>query len=212
MGLKVSDMEKVQQIGFKRMIKNIINPYWWQFQWRYWRGRTPWDTQITPPEVMEFIQNTAPGRALDLGCGTGTNAITLTRHGWRVTGVDFIPRAIRTARRKAAAGGLDIDFILASVTDLAMLTGPFSYVLDIGCLFGLKREARRKYSTNLLRLIDHQGWYMLYAWYPRVYKGQQMGITPEEIDGLLGDAYIKRRMQEGEENGGPSAWYWYQRK
>lgn len=69
---------------------------------RYWRRQTPWDTQVTPPEVMEFIARTPPGKAVDLGCGTGTNAITLARHGWRVTGVDFVPKAILAARAKAA--------------------------------------------------------------------------------------------------------------
>lgn len=194
------------------LLTHFLNPYWWQFQWRYWRGRTPWDTQITPPEVMEFIQSTPPGRALDLGCGTGTNAITLARHGWQVTGVDFIPKAIHEARRKAAAEELNIGFILASVTDLAMLTDPFSYILDIGCLSGLNMTDRSRYAANLLRLMDHQGWYMLYAWHPRLYKGQRMGITAQEVAELLGDAFEQNRIQEGEENGSPSAWYWYRRK
>ncbi|MEW6615857.1 MAG: methyltransferase domain-containing protein [Thermodesulfobacteriota bacterium] len=72
-------------------LKGILNLSSLMFMWRYFRGQTPWDTNITPPEVMEFIQKTSPGRALDLGCGTGTNGITLARHGWKVTGVDFAP-------------------------------------------------------------------------------------------------------------------------
>ena len=89
---------------------NILDPKWWRFEWRYFRGQTPWDTNITPPEVMEFLANTTPGAALDLGCGTGTNAITLTRYGWQVTAIDFSYKAIRTARRKAAKDTLTIDF------------------------------------------------------------------------------------------------------
>ena len=103
-----------ERIGF-------LLPNRWKFQWRYWRRQTPWDTQITPPEVMEFIARTPPGKALDLGCGTGTNAITLARHGWQVTGVDFASKAISAARRKAAGAGLKIDFHTADVTDLALL-------------------------------------------------------------------------------------------
>lgn len=115
-------------------------PNRWKFQWRYWRRQTPWDTQVTPPEVMDFIARTPPGKALDLGCGTGTNAITLSRAGWRVTGVDFIPKAILAARAKAARSGFAIDFLVASVTDLSALSGPFDYALNIGCLHALLPE------------------------------------------------------------------------
>jgi 2-polyprenyl-3-methyl-5-hydroxy-6-metoxy-1,4-benzoquinol methylase len=46
---------------------------------------------------MKFIAETAPGKALDLGCGIGTNAITLAQYGWQATGIDFALKAIRTA-------------------------------------------------------------------------------------------------------------------
>ncbi len=61
------------------MLKEIRRHVWdlkerfdrspWKFRWLYRRGKTPWDTQITPPEVMEFIERTPPGRALDLAAG-----------------------------------------------------------------------------------------------------------------------------------------------
>ena len=108
------------------MLRSLIGSFIsgrWKFEWRYWRGNTPWDTNITPPEVMEFIAASPPGKALDLGCGTGTNAITLARHGWQATGVDFAPKAIRAARRKAKQAGFEIDFHCADASDLAMLTG-----------------------------------------------------------------------------------------
>lgn len=71
-----------------QFISKLLHPARWKYQWRYWRRQTPWDTDITPPEVMEFIETVTPGRALDLGCGTGTNAITLANHGWDVIRVD----------------------------------------------------------------------------------------------------------------------------
>ncbi len=187
-------------------------PNRWKFRWRYWRRDTPWDTQVTPPEVMEFIAHTPPGRALDLGCGTGTNAITLARHGWRVTGVDFVPGAILAARAKAARSGLKIDFHVASVTDLSSLDGPFDYVLDLGCLHSLKAEDRRRYAVNLSRLLRPQGWYMLYAWFPRAGGGGPSGISAEEVESLLGADFSRNRMVSGEEKGDPSAWYWFQRR
>ncbi|MBE0603808.1 MAG: class I SAM-dependent methyltransferase, partial [Deltaproteobacteria bacterium] len=170
----------------------------WKFRWRYWRRDTPWDTQVTPPEVMEFIARTPPGRALDLGCGTGTNAITLTRHGWRVTGVDFVPEAIHAARAKAARSGLTIDFHVASVTDLSFLDGPFDYVLDIGCLHSLKPDDRMRYAAHLSRLLRPQAWYMLYAWLPRPWEGGVAGISAEEVGSLLLEDFCKVRTKIGE--------------
>jgi len=187
-------------------------PNRWKFLWRYWRRQTPWDTQVTPPEVMEFIARTPPGKALDLGCGTGTNAITLARHGWRVTGVDFIPKAILAARAKAARSGFAIDFLVESVTDLSGLSGPFDYVLDIGCLHALKEEDRTRYAANVSRLLGPQAWYMLYAWLPRRWEGGVAGISMEEVESLLGADLSKVRTTIGEENGNPSVWYWFQRR
>jgi 2-polyprenyl-3-methyl-5-hydroxy-6-metoxy-1,4-benzoquinol methylase len=187
-------------------------PSRWKFEWRYWRGQTPWDTQITPPEVMEFITNSSPGKALDLGCGTGTNAITLARHGWQVTGVDFVLKAIRQARRKAAAAGLRIEFNTADVTDLGMLAGGYDYVLDIGCLFTLKQNERVKYACELARLLRPQGDYMLYAWLPRPWKGGMAGLSAEAVESLLSPAFVRTRFVIGAEKGYPSAWYWYRRR
>ena len=175
----------------------------WKFRWRYWRRDTPWDTQVTPPEVMEFIARTPPGRALDLGCGTGTNAVTLTRHGWRVTGVDFVPEAILAARAKAARSGLEIDFHVASVTDLSSLDGPFDYVLDIGCLHSLKAEDRTRYAVNLSRWLRPQGCYMLYAWLPRAGGGGAAGISAEEVESLLRADFSGFRTVSGEEQRRP---------
>jgi len=194
-----------ERIGF-------LLPNRWKFQWRYWRRQTPWDTQVTPPEVMEFIARTPPGKALDLGCGTGTNAITLARHGWRVTAVDFIPKAISAARAKAARSGVAIEFLVANITDLSVLSGPFDYVLDIGCLHALKAEDRSRYATTLSRMLRPQAWYMLYAWLPRPWEGGIAGISTEEVDTLLRKDFSKVRTGIGEENGNPSAWYWFQRR
>lgn len=192
-------------------LKGIFNRSSLMFMWQYFRGQTPWDTNITPPEVMEFIQKTSPGKALDLGCGTGTNAITLARHSWKVTGVDFAPNAIRAARKKAIQTGLEIDFHVGDVTDLFMLSGPYDYALDIGCLFTLKTDDRKKYVNHLVRLLRPEGMFMLYAWLPRPWKGSTWGISPEEVDALLDSSFMKIRSVMGEENNFPTAWYWFQR-
>ena len=194
-----------------RRIFNLLKPAWWRFEWRYWRNKTPWDTQTTPPEVNDFIRHNLPGRALDLGCGTGTNAIALAKHHWQVTGVDFSHKAIASARRKAAAKGMTIDFHIGDVTDLAFLQGPFQYALDIGCLHSLRPEDWIKYVHDLSRLVSQGGQYMLYAWLPRPWRGSMQGITPEKVQFLLSPTFRQEKVVIGEENGSPSAWYWYRR-
>ncbi|MCP9210370.1 SAM-dependent methyltransferase [Streptomyces sp. NEAU-Y11] len=67
---------------------------------------------LTPAESL------TPGRALDLGCGAGGNALALAERGWRVTGVDISPRAIAGTRTTACTRGLD-DRIELAVADSA---------------------------------------------------------------------------------------------
>jgi SAM-dependent methyltransferase len=183
----------------------------WKFEWCYWRGNTPWGTNITPPEVMEFLAAATPGSALDLGRGTGTNAITLARRGWRAAGVDFSPKAIRAARRKARQAGLKVDFHRADVADLGVLSGAFDYVLDIGCLFTLKEDARIKYAAELARLLHPRGNYMLYAWLPGPWKGSTYEISAQAVQSLLVGAFVRSRLVVGREKNYPSAWYGYRR-
>ena len=76
------------------------------FRVAYLVGFKPWDSGVPPPELVAVVEGAdrlSPGKALDVGCGTGTNSIYMARHGWDVTGVDFVPRAINTAKRKAKA-------------------------------------------------------------------------------------------------------------
>ena len=125
--------------------------------------RPPWDTGVTPPELYDFVEAHAPGRALDLGCGTGTNAIFLARAGWQAFGVDFAAGAIRQARRKAARSGLPVHFYVDDVTRLRGIHGSFDLILDIGCYHGLSVPVRTAYRTNLPALLAPGGSLLLYT-------------------------------------------------
>ena len=194
------------------VLSNLFDPEWWRFEWRYWRKQTPWDTQITPPEVMAFLGDASPGRALDLGCGTGTNAITLSKRGWQVTGVDFSPKAIFAARRKAARQNLQIDFYIGSVADLDFISGPFDYALDIGCLFSLNSQDQHAYATGLMRMLPSGASYMLYAWLPQIRRGRKWGISSEAVWNLFCPAFHQDKVVVSHDSGGDSAWYWFTRR
>jgi SAM-dependent methyltransferase len=92
----------------------------------------PWDTGTPDPMLVEMIEADviAPGRALEIGCGTGTNAIYLAQHGFDVLGVDISPAAVEIARVKAhgACRFETVDFLNDAPPD-----GPFQFVFDRGC-------------------------------------------------------------------------------
>lgn len=133
------------------------------FEMRYIFGSAPWDTGISPPELMRFIETHPTGRALDIGCGTGTNAVTLAERGWQVTGLDFSAKAIARARRKAHSKALQIEFIQGDVNVLKDLAGPFDLCLDIGCFHSLALSTRAAYVEYLRHLLPTGGTLLMYT-------------------------------------------------
>jgi SAM-dependent methyltransferase len=179
-----------------------------EFELRYLTGDAPWDTGETPPEVKAQIEGgkLPPGRALDLGCGTGTNTIYLAQHGWEGVGVDFAWLAILQARWKAWRAGVDVRFHRADVSRMPFLERPFDLALDIGCLHSLPSEKRTPYAAEVTRLVVPGGRYLLYAFTPRP---DRPGAAPEEVRNLFTPAFRIERQEGGEDpTGSSSAWYW----
>ncbi|MBN2386635.1 MAG: class I SAM-dependent methyltransferase [Anaerolineales bacterium] len=170
----------------------------------------PWESGIIPPEVEAYIAATPPGRALDLGCGSGTSSLALARAGWAVSGVDFAARAIRMARRKAARAGLHVDFHTDSVTRLHKIHGPFDLVLDIGCFHGLYITERVAYLHNLDRLLASGGTWLLYA-FVRPAEGKGAGLTPDDLEIARLHLTLNRREDGTDIGERPSAWFWFRK-
>ncbi|MGW5363847.1 class I SAM-dependent methyltransferase [Actinopolymorpha pittospori] len=93
-----------------------------------------------------------PGRALDLGCGPGRNALHLAATGFEVDAVDLSPSAIRWAEDRAREAGVDVGFHCGDAFTLADtdLRGPYDLVFDSGCFHHLPPHRRVSY----LRLLD----------------------------------------------------------
>lgn len=123
---------------------------------RAYRSRAPWEIGRPQPRVVELIAAGAlRGDLLDLGCGTGENAIAIAAAGHRVLGVDLVPRAIEIAERSLEQHGVvGVRFEVADVLTLA-LDQRFDTILDSGVFHGFGDADRPTYVRNLARhLVD----------------------------------------------------------
>jgi SAM-dependent methyltransferase len=178
----------------------------WKFHtWYQGDEPPPWDTGVTPPEVVSFVTGHPPGRALDLGCGTGTNVIYLAKHGWQATGIDFAWSAIRAARLKARQAGVKVNLRVGDVTRLRHVHGPFDLILDIGCFHNVAATGRPAYRTNLERLLAPGGTYLLYVHLRPEAKTSGHGVLEAELVALGNRLRLVSR-QDGFDRDRPSAW------
>jgi len=160
--------------------------------------RMPWETGPRD-ELVGLVERgrLAPCRAIDLGCGTGSNAIFLAQHGFDVTGVDFATVAIRKARRRARAAGVKVQFVIDDLTDLHKVRGTFDLLVDYGALDDLRPGDRDLYVRNLLPLTHPGSQYLLWCfewstrWWERLIF--EMALEPGEAERRFGAHFeIKR--------------------
>lgn len=154
---------------------------WLAFNLWYLR-QPPWDTGISPPELMAFIQSHPSGRALDLGCGSGTNLLTLAEAGWQVMGIDLSLLAVWRARQRLRRENMKGQVLNGSVTNLSHVSPPFDLILDIGCYHGLPQEDRVRYRQNLLDYLASSGTFLLYAHLKQEEQHQMTGISRKEME------------------------------
>ncbi len=123
---------------------------------RYRTGDAPWDTGRPSSELQRVVaeEHIAPCRAIELGCGTGSNAVWLAEQGFDVTAVDLSPRAIERARQRAASAGLVVRFLPADVLQPPDLGGPFRFFFDRGCYHVVRRTDAHAYVRTLERLSE----------------------------------------------------------
>jgi len=119
----------------------------------YIAGETPWDTGVPNPELIRMVEKGGfPGSGiLELGCGTGTNAVELARRGYRVTAVDLADVAIFKARERATTAGVNVDFRVGDLTQMD-LGGPYDGLLDLGVYHGIRNRDLDGFLRAVVRL------------------------------------------------------------
>ena len=122
----------------------------------------PWSNQEIPHILLNYIHHRSrPGKALDLGCGTGTLSIFLARNGYTVTGVDFIDIALNEARRRADQAGVEITFVEADILQWQP-DETYDLILDAGCLHGMWGKTRDSLKKRLVSWLANDGDYFLF--------------------------------------------------
>jgi ubiquinone/menaquinone biosynthesis C-methylase UbiE len=198
-----------RHLTFIQKVQNLLR----RFLFHYWYfGQPPWDTGISPPELLDFIQNHKPGRAIDIGCGTGTNVITLANAGWKVTGVDFAPRAIKLARKKTGKAGVQAEFLIKDATKLQGISGPFDLAFDLGCFHSIPQDGKTKYLDQLDRILAPGGFWLMYGFLNSNTDQSRSGLAEVDIDLISSRLDLVSRRDGFDQRERSSAWFLFQKQ
>jgi SAM-dependent methyltransferase len=118
-----------------------------------------------------------PGRALDLGCGNGRNAIFLATQGFSVDAVDFSQTALDWAAQRVADAGVPVRLLKQSVFDLAVTPAGYSLVYDSGCFHHIAPHRRRSYVDKAALALAPGGWFGMACFRPE----GGSGYSDEEV-------------------------------
>ena len=113
------------------------------------------------------------GKALDIGCGAGTDSVYLARQGWEVTSLDFIPKALEYTQQRARDAGVDVTPVEADITDWVP-PHTFDLVLDHGLLHNMDPVRYPAYRECVLNALGEDGELVLLHWHP-LFPGQENG-------------------------------------
>ena len=167
------------------------------YKFQYLVGMTPWERMPSLPVGQQAValldreecrREPPYGRALDLGCGTGFWSVRLAQRGWEVSGVDIVPKAVRTARVRAREAGVEALFVKGSITALTAtgIGSGFRFILDFGVVHGLSPEQVRAVGREVTTITNKDATLLMYAFSPGNRGPLPRGISREEIEQAYG--------------------------
>lgn len=180
--------------------------------YRYFR--MPWEGGPRA-ELVDLVESgrIQPCRAIDLGCGTGSNAIYLAQHGFAVTGVDFANAAIAKARRRAADAKAHVSFVVDDLNSLRRVSDAFDFLVDYGAFDDLTPSARDLYVRSLLTLSHIGSRFLLWCfeyhmrWWEYMIPFFPPPLEPGEVQRRFGLHFsIERIAGEQRGTGWPPGW------
>ena len=155
----------------------------------------PWAHDEPTVFLSEICRRRKAGRALDIGCGAGTDSLFLAQQGWDVTSLDFMPKALEYTQQRARAAGVDVTPVEA---DIAEWEPPHQYdlVLDHGLLHNMDPIRYSAYRSTVLKSLAPNGEFVLLHWHPR-FEGQANGkLGPTRVTRDDIKAFFAPELQE----------------
>jgi ubiquinone/menaquinone biosynthesis C-methylase UbiE len=117
---------------------------------------SPWDTGRPDQYLQQIIAKEGMQHGagvLDVGCGTGTNAIWLAKQGFHVTGVDISSVAIARAKAKMSLANVTCNFLVADILTLQMPSASFEFAFDLGCFHQFDLPHNRDLFAYAIRTL-----------------------------------------------------------
>jgi SAM-dependent methyltransferase len=132
---------------------------WWDEFYGDRSKPVPFFAAVPDENLLSYLDDglLGPGRALDLGCGPGRNAIWLARQGFDVDAVDLSPAAVAWASERAREAAVDVRFHCGDVFSCPLPPGRYDLVYDSGCLHHLPPHRRVSYLALLDRVLAPSG-------------------------------------------------------
>lgn len=123
-----------------------------------------WETGHPSTELKRLVESgqLPVGRVVEIGCGTGSDAIYLAGRGYRVTAIDIAPMALARAQERGARAGVAVTWLLADVLQPPRLE-PFDLVYDRGCYHELRQHAPARYVAAVSQLARPSGRVLILA-------------------------------------------------
>jgi methyl halide transferase len=132
----------------------------------YRQGTPPWEAGV-PHAELERVLDEYPfpkcGTVLEIGCGTGSDAICLAKRRFEVTAVDCSPIALERARLRAEQQDALLRFVLEDIFDFARTVGQFDMVYDAGFYHYIRHARLEQYLDMLWRLTRPGSWFFCLA-------------------------------------------------
>jgi SAM-dependent methyltransferase len=156
----------IEEIRKKYMRWVEAHPEHWQDNLKHYdsayAGTPPWDIGKPQPAFVKLAEaDEIKGSVLDVGCGTGENALFLARLGHEVWGVDSSPIAIRKAKAKSKKRGIKVNFLNHNALLLTDLNRRFDSAIDSGLFHGFDDEEREFFQQSLAAALRPGGTYFM---------------------------------------------------